>query len=217
MRQVCKCFSPGRGETRLWQISTPLSLDCCSILQRSMQRKTESTFLIRHQLFGFAMATVIITIKAQIYFDTSFFFPLCTYYSRPCVCVWWGIVHKRGVSVCSVHAWLVVVLLKPVRSLWAYREVKELSILSLSFSSFFHFFEGTFVGGGKKSIKMKRKGEINDKNRRYNALFAIMATILCISIFNLRSYTIEMGSIVRQRLVLFTCRHLQLENVTPRA
>lgn len=70
---------------------------------------------------------------------------------------------------------------------------------------------------GEKSIKTKRKGEINDKNRRYNALFAIMATILCISIFNLRSYTIEMGSIVRQRLVLFTCRHLQLENVTPRA
>lgn len=84
-------------------------------------------------------------------------------------------------------------------------------------SSFFHFFEGTFVGGGKKSIKTKRKGEINDKNRRYNALFAIMATILCTSIFNLRSYTIEMGSIVRQRLVLFTCRHLQLEKVTPRA
>lgn len=192
-----------------------------------MQRKTESTFLIKHQLFGFAMATVIITIKAQIYFDTSFFSPLCTYYSRPCVCVWWGIVHKRGVSVCSVHAWLVVVLLKPVRSLWAYREVKEYSTLSLSLfffcytgnnaSSFFHFFEGTFVGGGKKSIKTKRKGEINDKNRRYNALFAIMATILCTSIFNLRSYTIEMGSIVRQRLVLFTCRHLQLEKVTPRA
>lgn len=122
----------------------------------------------------------------------------------------------------------MVVLLKPVRSLWAYREVKELSILSLSLFFFFfatreitHPHSSTFLKvllwEGEKSIKTKRKGEINDKNRRYNALFAIMATILCISIFNLRSYTIEMGSIVRQRLVLFTCRHLQLENVTPRA
>lgn len=108
MRQVCKCFSPGRGETRLWQISTPLSLDCCSILQRSMQRKTESTFLIRHQLFGFAMATVIITIKAQIYFDTSFFSP-CALITQGLVCVFGGALCIKEVSVfaqCTPDWWL---------------------------------------------------------------------------------------------------------------
>lgn len=191
-----------------------------------MQRKTESTFLIRHQLFGFAMATVIITIKAQIYFDTSFF-PPCALITQGLVCVFGGALCIKEVSVfaqCTPDWWLYCSsqsdccgLTEKWKNTQLFHSLFFFCYTGNNASSFFHFFEGTFVGGGKKSIKTKRKGEINDKNRRYNALFAIMATILCISIFNLRSYTIEMGSIVRQRLVLFTCRHLQLEKLTPRA
>lgn len=192
-----------------------------------MQRKMESTFLIRHQLFGFAMATVIITIKAQIYFDI--FFSPCALITQGLVCVFGGALCIKEVSVfaqCTPDWWLYCSSQSDLCGLTE----KWKSWVFFHYLFFFFFFatreithphSSTFLKvllwEGEKSIKTKRKGEINDKNRRYNALFAIMATILCISIFNLRSYTIEMGSIVRQRLVLFTCRHLQLENVTPRA
>lgn len=157
---------------------------------------------------------------------------MCTYYSRLCVCVFGGALCIKEVSVfaqCMPDWWLYCSSQSDLCGLtekwksWAFFHYLFLVFFchtgnnASSFSHSSTFFKVTFLGGEKKSIKTKQKGEINVKNRRYNALFAIVATILCISTFNLRSYTIEMGSIVRQRLVLFTCRHLQLQKVTPRA